>query len=82
MSYAEIEAKVSSLPFRLPQEFYELYQWKNGTLETSNTVDFYKYYRFLPLEEALTTFPREGEDSWILDEVFPYAWILCLYLRG
>ncbi len=51
LSYSEIEAKVSFLPFKLPQELYELYQWKNGILETNGIEGFYKHYRFLSLEE-------------------------------
>lgn len=30
LSFSEIEEKVKVLPFRLPQEVYELYQWRNG----------------------------------------------------
>lgn len=30
LNYLEIEEKVRVIPFRLPQEFYELYQWRNG----------------------------------------------------
>lgn len=30
LSLSEIEDKVKVLPFRLPQEVYELYQWRNG----------------------------------------------------
>lgn len=30
LSLSEIDEKVKVLPFRLPQEVYELYQWRNG----------------------------------------------------
>jgi len=30
LSFGVIEEKVKVLPFRLPQEFYEIYQWRNG----------------------------------------------------
>lgn len=32
LTLLEIEEKVRILPFRLPQEFYELYQWRNGII--------------------------------------------------
>ncbi|MCC0178711.1 SMI1/KNR4 family protein [Waterburya agarophytonicola K14] len=82
LSDREIELKVASLPFRLPQEFYELYQWKNGTPETSDALNFYRHFRFLPLEEALTTFPRKGRDSYLVDEYLPYGWIPIFTFEG
>ncbi|MCC3415948.1 MULTISPECIES: SMI1/KNR4 family protein [unclassified Microcoleus] len=33
LSLSEIEEKVRLLPFRLPQEVYELYQWRNGFIQ-------------------------------------------------
>ncbi|MEG3975079.1 hypothetical protein QT970_10715 [Microcoleus sp. herbarium8] len=33
LSFWEIEEKVRVLPFRLPQEVYELYQWRNGLIQ-------------------------------------------------
>lgn len=36
LSYIEIEKKVASLPFCLPKELYQLYQWRNGTPEYSD----------------------------------------------
>ncbi|BAY87151.1 putative esterase [Calothrix parasitica NIES-267] len=33
LSYEEIERRVADLAFELPEEVYELYQWKNGTYE-------------------------------------------------
>ncbi|MHC0064574.1 hypothetical protein ACWATR_17005 [Nostoc sp. UIC 10890] len=51
LAYEEIEEKVKNLPFRLPTEVYELYQWRNGMIDDDS--EFFSYYRFLPLEEAL-----------------------------
>ncbi len=50
LSQAEIEAKVKELPFRLPQEVYELYQWRNGDPAGH---ELFPYHVFLPLEEAV-----------------------------
>lgn len=77
LSYQNIEEKVTSLPFQLPQELYELYQWRNGTPEDSKSdnVDFFLNYRFIPLEESIKIrFDLLKDDSWIIDWLFPYAW--------
>ena len=79
LSYEEIDRKLSSLPCRLPQEFYELYQWRNGTLETDDFIDFYRHYRFLPLEEAITT---STEVYKITDGYLPYGWIPIFTFEG
>ena len=33
LSYEEIDSRVADLPFKLPEEVYQLYRWKNGTCE-------------------------------------------------
>lgn len=38
LSFWEIEEKVRVLPFRLPQEIYELYQWRNGFIPVKSEV--------------------------------------------
>ncbi|MCC3607784.1 MAG: hypothetical protein JGK24_32305 [Microcoleus sp. PH2017_29_MFU_D_A] len=35
LKFWEIEEKLRVLPFRLPQDFYGFYQWKNGFISTS-----------------------------------------------
>jgi hypothetical protein len=51
---SEIEDVISRLPFHLPEEVSELYQWRNGTASTpGEMVNFRPYYRFLPLQEAV-----------------------------
>lgn len=49
----EINEKVSGLPFQLPKEVYELYQWHNGT---SSDTEFFPGYWFIPLELAVETY--------------------------
>ncbi|MEL6459882.1 MAG: HEAT repeat domain-containing protein [Cyanobacteria bacterium J06621_15] len=47
----EIEEKVKDIPFQLPKEVYELYQWRNGS-----TFDYFlpgAGFLFLPLERAI-----------------------------
>lgn len=75
LSYREIENKLSSLQFRLPQELYELYQWRNGSNRIAKNVYFFKYYRFLPLEESLKIlFNIIEKDTLLMGEIFPYGW--------
>ena len=50
LTYEQIADQVKDLPFKLPQEVYDLYQWRNGN--TSQLVVFIYHY-FSPLEEAL-----------------------------
>ena len=55
--YEEIEQKVKNLPFRLPREVYELYQWRNGVCISKGekiAQFFHGYtYTFLSLENAI-----------------------------
>ncbi|HEY9860623.1 MAG TPA: SMI1/KNR4 family protein [Candidatus Obscuribacterales bacterium] len=57
----EIEAKLSQLPFRVSQEVYELYQWRNG-----NPYDgAFVYHRLLDLEGALEYAAVINESYWL-----------------
>jgi len=59
LSYEEIEEIVKDLPFRLPPEVYELYQWRNGTDYYSSYSDrVFKAdydYGLFPLQNAVKT---------------------------
>ncbi|MFP4692962.1 MAG: HEAT repeat domain-containing protein [Halothece sp.] len=55
----EIKIKTQELPFRLPTEVYELYQWCNGT---SEDIPFFPSYRFLPLEEAVDLYNSDFKE--------------------
>lgn len=52
LSEHEIRERVAHLPFRLPGELYELYQWHNGQSQECRLYLF-RDLRFLSLEEAL-----------------------------
>ena len=53
----EIRKKIAVLPFKMPDEFIELYMWRNGTpARIQDWVSFVGNNRFLPLEEALDIF--------------------------
>ncbi|MBD2120156.1 SMI1/KNR4 family protein [Trichocoleus sp. FACHB-262] len=57
----EIETKLSQLPFRVSQEVYELYQWRNG-----NPYDgVFVYHRLLGLDSALECAAAINESYWL-----------------
>lgn len=49
LSREQIEAQVQVLPFRLPEEVYQLYQWRNGSSSGNAPVDLMPQYRILSL---------------------------------
>jgi hypothetical protein len=51
LSLEEIAEITSQLPFQLPNEVVQLYQWRNGTPEFYD--EFFLFFRFLPLQEAV-----------------------------
>ena len=50
LTLAEIQTIMASLPFDLPLELYELYQWHNGQPEDQV---FFDYFSFYSLQHAL-----------------------------
>lgn len=77
LTIEEIEEKVKNLPFKLPKEVYELYQWQNGMCDEYG--GFFEYYRFLPLEEALCKEQRMSE-PWGLS--LPFGWFPLFYFEN
>ncbi len=54
LSRADIERKVCDYPFALPQEFYELYQWRNGgSLEISYLDRIYSLDEAIDLYQSM-----------------------------
>lgn len=62
LSLAEIQARLRTFPFSLPQEVYELYQWRNGSGEESG---LFVYHHFLDLDLALTDAALLNDDFWV-----------------
>ena len=58
LSEEEILARLEAVPFKMPREFVELYQWRNGMAAGAAGEDnsLFEYHRFLPLDEALRNF--------------------------
>ncbi|MBV6621896.1 MAG: hypothetical protein KI793_02910 [Rivularia sp. (in: Bacteria)] len=77
LTVEEIDEKVKDLPFRLTQEVYELYQWRNGMIDDGNC--FFQAFRFFPLEEAI-------EESQIMEEAWglslPFGWFPLFEFEG
>jgi len=67
LNRAEIERKVRHFPFALPQEFYELYEWRNGgSLEISYLAGIYS------LDEAIALYQSMCESGQQFDpRLFP-----------
>lgn len=77
LTIEEIESKVKDLPFRLTQEVIELYQWRNGMIDDGSW--FFRYYRFLPLEETLEQ-SNLCEEAWGLS--LPFGWFPLFEFEG
>lgn len=54
LTRGQIDA-LQDLPFQLPEEVYQLYQWHNGSSVKPN-VEFLPQYRFLSLEDAIAQY--------------------------
>ena len=76
LSTQEINAKVEALSFCLPQEVYELYQWRNGISmnrareylqHIPSWCSFIEHFDFLPLEQAVDEcrYLQEVKQEWI-----------------
>ena len=54
LHYEEIDRRVADLPFKLPEEVYEIYQWRNGTCDGEEDFSkFFSNYAFLSLESNI-----------------------------
>jgi hypothetical protein len=58
LSREEIETIVQDLPFAIPSEVYELYQWRNGCREKF----LFAQYEFLPLDRAIDEYQQIQSD--------------------
>lgn len=71
----EIRSKISSLPFRMSQEFIELYRWRDGVpMDHPNAISLFEFHRFIPLDETLDFFQQTYE---IMKGFYPLAdWLM------
>ncbi|BAY87135.1 PBS lyase HEAT-like repeat protein [Calothrix parasitica NIES-267] len=77
LAIEEIKEKVQDLPFRLTQEVYELYQWRNGMVDDGSC--FFQAFRFFSLEEAIEESQIMGE-AWGLS--LPFGWFPIFEFEG
>lgn len=56
LSREEIEVTVQDMPFTLPPEVYELYQWRNGLVGWNF---LFEQYEFMPLGKAVYEYQGE-----------------------
>ncbi|WP_299486942.1 SMI1/KNR4 family protein [Acaryochloris sp. IP29b_bin.137] len=91
LSLDAIDQIVKALPFTIPDEIYELYEWCNGTLENDG-IAFNLFY-FLPLEEAVRLRTdkhglNEGieeipdDPRWLPIFQYPHAWAFYIVVLG
>ncbi len=59
LTRSQIDAQ-QDLPFRLPDEVYQLYQWHNGS-SAEQYIEFLPQYRFLSLEDAIAQYQMTAE---------------------
>ena len=58
----QIQEQTKDLPGLIPEEIYELYQYRNGTLEEMKST-VYPVFQFLPLDEAVQIFQESFDRS-------------------
>lgn len=57
LTYTQIQDGIESLPFDLPEEVYELYQWRNGTRNDKVlSATFFPAFTFNSLEQSLSNY--------------------------
>lgn len=74
LKYKEIQAAEEKLGFKLPEEVYELYQWRNGTTGYDLVLEseFGTVLLFWPLDEVIYTSEIMNQES-VLEESEYYS---------
>ena len=65
LSEDEIMSRMQALPFHASRELVELYRWHNGTAigEEGEDTSLFEIHRFLPLEEAVSSFRESPPEA-------------------
>ncbi|MCF4970104.1 SMI1/KNR4 family protein [Nostoc sp. CMAA1605] len=82
LSREEIEQSTRFLPFKLPEEVYELYQWRNGS---SGYTFLFENYEFMSLNAAISNYREqmgeisyyEREEAYWFEHSFPIFQLWC-----
>lgn len=85
LTSTEIAAKVADLPFQLPTEVVELYQWRNGSSYEPCCCELLPSYCFLSLDEAIRQYRLTIDiisyiENW--QEYFNPSWLPLFALDG
>jgi len=63
LSKTEIDQIVQDLPFTIPSEIYELYQWRNGAIENDDDMaGLFAGWSFYPLQELVSNYKKGEKD--------------------
>lgn len=79
LTSTEIAAKVADLPFQLPTQVVELYQWRNGSSYEPRCCELLPSYCFLSLDEAIKNYKltidivSSIEENW-QEDLFNPSW--------
>ncbi len=68
LSKTEIDELAKDIPFPLPPEVYELYQWKNGTRQgdlSQDTAWLFQNWTFRQLQEVAAQYQKYLEEKCI-----------------
>ncbi|PIQ28881.1 hypothetical protein COW36_09470 [bacterium (Candidatus Blackallbacteria) CG17_big_fil_post_rev_8_21_14_2_50_48_46] len=79
LTLEQIQKLSSELPFSLPEELIELYQWHNGQ---SNNRPFFGGYTFYPLEEAIEEYQLALETSEEEGRLWKASWFPVFGFQG
>lgn len=67
LSRAELDALLAEADFPVepPEEWYQTYEWRNGTVDDGRDRKLFYYHRFAPVQEALAErgLLEEGHDD-------------------
>ncbi|MEH1817332.1 MAG: SMI1/KNR4 family protein [Nostoc sp.] len=82
LSREDIEQSTRFLPFKLPEEVYELYQWRNGS---SGYNFLFENYEFMSLNAAVSAYHEqmgeiryhEREEAYWFEHSFPIFQLWC-----
>jgi hypothetical protein len=66
LTFNEVLERIETLGFPLPNELYELYQWRNGTTSDTPSIIF-PTFEFIPLDEVVETIQQANNDLMIAE---------------
>lgn len=72
----EVDIQTQHLPYRLPEELYELYQWHDGVDDPDFRLSLFRDRKFLSLQDAVDEYETvvrcRGDDEFLVT-CFPFG---------